>query len=75
VRLDNPRDGAASLAAASGLLLPVVGKLLGHTEAVTTERYAHLAAYPIRAANDAIASRISDALRANLSKFTNDLAE
>jgi hypothetical protein len=50
-------------AAASGLSLPIIAKLLGHTKVVTTERYAHLAADPIRAANNVIASRISDALQ------------
>ncbi len=63
MRLNGPRDGAASLAPASGMSLPIIGKLLGHTKAVTTEHYAHLAADPIRAANNAIASRIADALR------------
>ena len=43
--------------------LPIIGKLLGHTKAVATERYAHLAADPIRAANNMIASRIADELR------------
>ncbi len=52
----------APVAGTSGLSLPVIGKLLGHTKAVTTERYAHLAADPIWAANNAIASRIADAL-------------
>ena len=64
VRLHDLRHSFASVAAASGLSLPIIGKLLGHTKAVTTERYAHLAADPIRAANDVIASRIADALQA-----------
>jgi integrase len=63
VRLHDLRHSFASVAAASGLSLPIIGKLLGHTKAVTTERYAHLASDPLRAANDAIASRIADALQ------------
>jgi site-specific recombinase XerD len=43
--------------------LPIIGKLLGHTKAVTTERYDHISADPIRKANNAIASRIVDALQ------------
>ena len=65
VRLHDLRHSFASGAVASGLSLPIIGKLLGHTKAVTTERYAHLAADPIRAANEAIASRIANALQAN----------
>ena len=63
LRLHDLRHSFASIAAASGLSLPVIGKLLGHTKSVTTERYAHLAADPLRAANEAIASRISEALQ------------
>jgi hypothetical protein len=40
---------------------PIVGELLGHTTAVTTECSPTGLADPIRAANDAIASRIADA--------------
>ena len=40
----------------------MIGKLLGHTKAVTTERYAHLAADPLRVANETIASRIAAAI-------------
>jgi site-specific recombinase XerD len=65
VRLHDLRHSFASVAAASGLSLPIIGKLLGHTKAVTTERYAHLAADLIRAANNAIASRIADALQSS----------
>jgi hypothetical protein len=37
----------------------MIGKLLGHTQAQTTARYAHLAADPVRAANEAIGERIA----------------
>jgi site-specific recombinase XerD len=57
------RHSFASIAVASGLSLPIIGKLLGHTKAVTTKCYAHLTADPIRAANNAIASHIADALQ------------
>jgi integrase len=48
VRLHDLRHSFASVAAASGLSLPMIGKLLGHTQPVTTQRYAHLAADPKR---------------------------
>jgi hypothetical protein len=42
--------------------LPIIGALLGHSQPQTTHRYAHLAAHPLRAASEDIASRISSAL-------------
>ena len=59
VRLHDLRHSFASVAAAGGLSLPMIGKLLGHTQAATTQRYAHLAADPVRAANEAIGQRIA----------------
>ena len=44
LRIHDLRHAFASVAASSGLGLPIIGKLLGHTQAVTTMRYAHLAA-------------------------------
>jgi integrase len=43
VRLHDLRHSYASVGATSGLSLLFVGKLLGHTQASTTQRYAHLA--------------------------------
>jgi integrase len=59
VRIHDLRHSYASIAAAAGLSLPVIGRLLGHTKSATTERYAHLAADPLRAANEAIGERIA----------------
>jgi hypothetical protein len=42
--------------------LPVVGRLLGHTQASTTSRYAHLADDPLRSAANQIAATISAAM-------------
>ena len=63
VRLHDLRHSYASIGAAGGLSLPMIGKLLGHAQAATTERYAHLAADPVRAANEAIGQRISAAMK------------
>ena len=41
----------------------MIGKLLGHTQAATTQRYAHLASDPVRAANEAIGERIAAAMK------------
>ena len=48
VRLHDLRHTFASTAAASGASLPMIGKLLGHTQYQTTERYAHLVDDPLR---------------------------
>jgi integrase len=62
VRLHDLRHTYASFGAAGGLGLPIIGKLLGHTQASTTQRYAHLDADPLRRASEAIGGRIAAAL-------------
>jgi hypothetical protein len=56
------RHSFASVGAAGGLSLPIIGALLGHKHATTTARYAHLSADPLRAANDAVGARIAAAM-------------
>lgn len=63
VRLHDLRHTFASYGAAGGLGLPIIGGLLGHADAKTTQRYAHLGSDPLRRASDAISSQISAALR------------
>ena len=50
--------------ASGGLLvgegLPMIGKLLGHTQVQTTARYAHLANDPVKSAANRISSRIAE---------------
>ena len=63
VRLHDLRHSFASLGAGSGMGLPIIGALLGHKEARTTQRYAHLADDPLRAASEAIGGQVAAALR------------
>ena len=51
-RIHDLRHTFASAAVAAGQGLPMIGKLLGHTQVATTARYAHLAADPVKAAAD-----------------------
>ncbi|MFC4173469.1 tyrosine-type recombinase/integrase [Microvirga sp. GCM10011540] len=62
VRLHDLRHTHASFGAGSGMGLPIIGKLLGHTQAATTARYAHLDADPLRKASDRIGGAIAAAL-------------
>ncbi len=62
VRIHDLRHTFASTAVAAGQGLPMIGKLLGHTQVQTTARYAHLAAEPVRMAADAVAQNLRDAL-------------
>jgi integrase len=63
LRLHDLRHSFASIGAGASLGLPIIGKLLGHSQAATTQRYAHLADDPMRAAAEAIGARIQAAMR------------
>ena len=45
-----------------GESLPMVGRILGHTQAQTTARYAHLADGPLQRASERIASSPKQAM-------------
>ncbi|WP_413710675.1 tyrosine-type recombinase/integrase [Rhizobium sp. Rhizsp82] len=62
VRIHDLRHTHASVGVEANLSLQIIGKLLGHTQAKTTERYAHLADDPKRHASDLIGSKIVDAM-------------
>ena len=62
VRIHDLRHSFASIGAGAGLGLPIIGKLLGHSQAATTQRYAHLDADPVRKAVETIGATISAAL-------------
>jgi integrase len=62
VRIHDLRHSFASVGAGASLGLPIIGKLLGHTQAATTHRYAHLDADPMRRAAETIGATISAAM-------------
>ena len=62
VRLHDLRHSFASIGAGASMGLPIIGKLLGHTQAATTARYAHLDADPMRRAVDTIGATITAAM-------------
>lgn len=62
VRIHDLRHTFASVTAGAGGSLPMIGRLLGHTQSQTTNRYAHLASDPLRELADRAAASISTAL-------------
>ena len=62
VRLHDLRHSFASFAAAGGASLPIIGKLLGHSQPQTTARYSHLADNPLRAVADRVGDTVAAAL-------------
>jgi integrase len=66
VRIHDLRHSYASGALALGEGLPMIGKLLGHTQVQTTARYAHLARDSVKTAG----SRVSDTIGAAMSRKT-----
>jgi integrase len=67
VRIHDLRHTFASTGVGLGVGLPLIGGLLGHARATTTEKYAHLAADPTRKAG----ARIARQLRAHLGASDN----
>ena len=63
VRLHDLGIAFATVGVSGGASLPIIGRLLGHTKTATTERYSHLAADPVRAANEAVGNQIEAMMR------------
>ena len=68
IRLHDLRHTFASIGAGVSLGLPIIGKLLGHSQPSTTARYAHLDADPMRRA----ATQIGNTISAVMDKNTTD---
>lgn len=63
VRIHDLRHTFASLLISGGASLPMVGKLLGHSQAKTTQRYAHLLDDPVRQSAEAVGEVLRPRLR------------
>jgi integrase len=61
VRLHDLRHAFASILVSAGASLPLIGQLLGHTQAQTTHRYAHLFDDPMRHAAETVGDLIEKA--------------
>jgi hypothetical protein len=58
IRVHDLRHSYTSLLASSGLSLPIIGALLGHTQASTTQRHAHMLDDPLRTATERVGAVI-----------------
>ena len=63
LRIHDLRHSFASVGAGASMGLPIIGKLLGHSQPATTARYAHLDADPMRRAVETIGATIGAALK------------
>ncbi len=63
VRIHDLRHNFASHAVAEGHSLYLTGKVLGHAQTHTTERYSHVARSPIHAVAESTSSRIAVGLK------------
>ena len=62
VRLHDLRHSFAATGASSGDSLLIIGSLLGHRDAGTTARYAHLSNDPVKSAADRISGQIASVM-------------
>jgi integrase len=63
LRIHDLRHTFASLLVSGGMTLPMIGRLLGHTQVQTTQRYAHLFDDPLRAGLDQVGEMLRPKLR------------
>ncbi len=62
VRIHDLRHTVASIAAGQGASLPIIGKMLGHRQPITTQRYAHVDRDPALSVVEAVGAEVGSAL-------------
>jgi integrase len=63
LRLHDLRHNFGSVSASLNMSLPMIAKMLGHSQTVTTERYAHLADNPVQAAAEEVGKALSKGMQ------------
>lgn len=66
LRIHDLRHSFASFAVSQGMSLPIIGKLLGHSQVQTTARYAHLMAEPMTNAATDITNIVGSFLKVDI---------
>ena len=72
IRIHDLRHSFASFAVSKGMSLPMLGKLLGHTQPQTTARYAHLMAKPMTEAATQVTDVIGDLMGIKKKPFSKE---
>lgn len=72
VRIHDLRHSFASIGAATGDSMLIIGALLGHRSAKTTERYTHLSDHPLKSAAERISDEIARCLGEGLEPLAAD---
>jgi integrase len=72
VRIHDLRHTFASSAVGMGMSLPIIGKMLGHTQTQTTARYAHLAVSPVLDAATEVTGMLGELLALPAPAATDD---
>jgi integrase len=76
VRIHDLRHSFASIGASTGDSMLIIGALLGHRSAKTTERYTHLSDHPLKSAAERISDEIARCLGEGLEVLAaNDIAD
>ena len=60
LRLHDLRHNFGSVSASLNMSLPMIAKMLGHSQTVTTERYAQLADNPVQAAAEKVGKALAE---------------
>lgn len=74
VRIHDLRHTYASISAMAGHSLPMIGRLLGHSQPQTTARYAHLADTPARKATNEVEGLIDSFLSTDIPQSNDEIS-